>query len=45
MEELAERIIAEDVFYKTRVRRAGERAAKIVDREWMGGKEEEGGRK
>ena len=36
LEELAERIIAKDVLYEMRVRRAGERAAKIVDGEWMG---------
>jgi len=35
LEELANRIIAEDVLHEMRVRRAKERAAKIVDGEWQ----------
>ncbi|KAF8428010.1 hypothetical protein BGX38DRAFT_1147036 [Terfezia claveryi] len=35
LEELAERIIAEEVLCEMKVRRAGERAAKIIDGEWV----------
>lgn len=35
LEEIAERIIAEDVLCEMRVRRAGERATKIIDGAWV----------